>query len=222
MVYRSLIVLVYLSSLFPASASTSNEGSIDRAIARGDLAEVERQLAQFPERAKQGEHPGLKPLHQAILRKQSAIATVLIAKGADLNLPDPSEGTPLHLAVERNLPQLVELLLASGALPNQLDKTGWTPLHWACARNQLELVELLLEGGADPRVRSRRGGTPLHEAAVGGSVALVQRLLEAGVDPAVRAQDGSTAYSLALKADNQAVLPLLKVEQASAARSSEL
>jgi len=86
-----------------AAESTS---TIDAAIARGDLAEVQRLLELDPQLAQQGEHPQLTPLHQALLRKQNEIALVLIAAGADLDRADGSQRTPLHLCVDRDLPEV--------------------------------------------------------------------------------------------------------------------
>ncbi|MGB0742980.1 MAG: ankyrin repeat domain-containing protein [Opitutales bacterium] len=184
--------------------------SIDDAIARGDLQDVKLQLEAFPERAKQGKHPKLAPLHQAILRKKTEIALVLIAAGADLDQVDGSKRTPLHLSVDRNLPKVAAALLKAGAKPNEWDKAGWTPLHNAAAKNRLDLVKVLVGGGADLKVLSERKGTPLHEAAASADADLVQYLLDQGVDPAVKAFDGGTAYDVALHNKNEAAIKLLK------------
>jgi type 1 glutamine amidotransferase len=180
--------------------------TIDEAIARGELAEVQRQLKAHPERASQGSHPRLMPLHQAILRKQSDIALALIAAGADVNAVDSSQRTPVHLAVERNLPKLIPVMVEAGAELNALDSVGWTPLHWAAAKDRLELAQALINAGADVHARTTRGGTILHEAASSGGEAMVRLCLAQGVDTTVVASDGGTALEVAREFGNDAAI----------------
>jgi len=136
-------------------AAVSQYSSIDQAIARGDLAEVQLQLAAHPERAMKGEHPKLSPLNQSILRKKVEIALVLVKSGADVNQPDSSKRTPLHLCVERDLPKVAIALLNANAMPDEWDKAGWTPLHNAAAKDRLAIAKVLIDGGANPK-RSKR------------------------------------------------------------------
>jgi type 1 glutamine amidotransferase len=185
-------------------------GSIDEAIARGDRPDVRRHIGADPESVDRGRNPNLTPLQQAIMRRQTEIATVLIEAGADADRPDGSQRTPLHLAVDRDLPEVVRALAVAGADADRLDGTGWTPLHHAAARNKPALIEALLEGGADPMTLSERGGTPLHEAAATGGPEIVQRLLAAGVDPTVVSLTGVTALDLAIEFENEAVRTLLE------------
>jgi len=205
--------LVFLGlSLWVACAPTESTKfqTIDEAIAQGDLQDVRLQLEFYPERANQGTHPKLRPLHQAILRQKTEIAKVLIEAGADVNAADPSKRTPLHLAVDRNLPEIASKLLEAGAKPNEWDKAGWTPLHNAAAKNRLEVAKVLVSGGADVDALSERGGTPLHEAAASADAELIRFLLDQGVDPAVEAHNGDKAYDVALEAGNEAAIELLK------------
>jgi trehalose utilization protein len=183
--------------------------SIDESIARGKLEDVRRHLAVDPARANQGRNENLTPLHQAILRRQTAIAHLLLESGADPNRPDSSERTPLHLAVERGEAELIPVLIARGAVPNHLDRVGWTPLHHAAAKNDLACADALLAGGADPMTLSERGGTALHEAAASGDEAMLRLLLNHGVDPAHRAQSGVTALDVAREAANTNAIHIL-------------
>lgn len=209
-IIRLLLVVGVLTTTACSSGGEAKYETIDEAIARGDLQDVRLQLKAHPERAKQGKHPKLAPLHQAILRKEGEIAEVLIAAGADVNAADPSKRTPLHLCVDRNLPEVAAALLKAKAKPNEWDKAGWTPLHNAAAKNRLEMTKVLLAGGADLKVLSERGGTPLHEAAASADAELIQFLLDQGVDPGVEAGDGDSAYDVAVRAKNQAAIKLLK------------
>ena len=98
--------------------------TIDEAIARGDEADVRRHVAADPARVQGAKGARLTPLQQAILRKQTAIAQLLLAAGADVQAPDGSGRTPLHLAVERGDEEMVAELLARGADPARRDRPG--------------------------------------------------------------------------------------------------
>ncbi|MSU23312.1 MAG: hypothetical protein EXS32_05745 [Opitutus sp.] len=187
--------------------------SIDEAIARGEIADVKRHLARAPELARGAAGAKLTPLHQAILRKKPDIVALLLAAGADVNVPDASNRTPLHLAVERADAALVKTLLARQADATRRDRTGWTPLHHAAAKNQVEIARLFLDAGVDPNGLSELGGTPLHEAAAGASAEMVQLLLARGTNPAIRSKPGVTALDLAREFKNTAAVEILAAEK---------
>lgn len=200
-----------------SSPSIPLYGTIDEAIARGDQADVRRHLAIDPARARGAPDARLKPLHQAILRKQTPIALLLLSRGADAKAPDSSGRTPLHLAVDRADVDVAWALLASGADPAQRDKIGWTPLHHAAAKDLRKIAEVILDAGLDPNVRSERGGTPLHEAAASGGPELVKLLLARGTDPAIQSASGVTALDIAREFGNEKVIPLLEAAAAGGA-----
>lgn len=193
-----------------SSPSVPLHGTIDEAIARGDQADVRRHLAADPARVHGTPGARMNALHQAILRKQTPIALLLLSQGADPRAPDSSGRTPLHLAVERADLDVVWTLLTRGADPAQRDRIGWTPLHHAAAKDQVGIAKAILDAGLDPNVRSERGGTPLHEAAASGGVEMVQLLLARGTDPTVRSASGATALDIAREFKNEAVVPLLE------------
>lgn len=184
--------------------------TIDEAIARGDVDDVKRHLQRDPALIRGKADAKLSPLHQAILRKQAAIITLLLNQGADVQAPDTSGRTPLHLAVERGDAATVKELLRRKADPTKRDRIGWTPLHHAAAKNRLEIATLLLDSGMDPNIRSELGGTALHEAAAGGSVDMVKLLLARGVDPSIRSKPGVTALDLAREYKHPELAALLE------------
>jgi ankyrin repeat protein len=178
--------------------------SLDEAIARGDVADVQRHLERDPASVNGSERSRLRPLHQAILRRQADVARVLLERGANPRLADAAARSPLQMAVERGDVALVNLLLNAGAEANVRDKAGWTPLHHAGAKNQLAIARRLLEGGADARLLSELGGTALHEAAVSGGPELLQLLIDRGADPSIVSKTGVTALDLARQYGNAA------------------
>lgn len=217
--FRTLVLngLVWAAGLeVPASGVPSSGPSapryatIDESIARGDVDDVKRHLATEPSRLNGAPGARLSPLHQAILRKQTAIALLLLERGADAEAPDNSGRTPLHLAVARTDAGMVAALLQRKVDLTKRDRIGWTPLHHAAAKDQIEIARLLLDGGADPNRLSELGGTALHEAAAGASVEMVKLLLDRGTNPAVRSKPGVTALDLAREFKNAEVIKFLE------------
>lgn len=189
-------------------AAAPRHATIEEAIARGDLADVQAHVAGDAASANRAGKGGL-PLHQAILRNKTEIALFLLESGASPDVPDRTTRTPLHLAVERGNAALVTALLERHAPPNERDSLGWTPLHHAAAENKVAVARALLAGGADVRTLSALGGTPLHEAAASGGAEMIRLLLDAGVDPQVVSKTGVTALAVAREFKNEAAIAVL-------------
>jgi hypothetical protein len=99
-------------------------------------------------------------MHHAALANDPAYMEVLLAYGADPNLPNTVTGhTPLMSALMGSRDSQFSALLAGGANPNLADHFGNTSLHQAAKINDFRHVLDLLEAGADPAARNRRGGT---------------------------------------------------------------
>jgi ankyrin repeat protein len=58
---------------------------------------------------------GRQPLHYAAVSKQTEIARLLLANGADVNARTHADFTPLHLAMSANFEPTVRMLIAAGA-----------------------------------------------------------------------------------------------------------
>jgi uncharacterized protein len=87
------------------------------------------------------------PLHSALASRRTAVATLLIEKGADVNVRDAEGNTPLHSAAFHGDVPLVQLLLAKGAEVNGSNSVGSTPLALANQNKQQETVNLLRQSG---------------------------------------------------------------------------
>jgi ankyrin repeat protein len=97
-------------------------------------------------------------------KARQAIASALIAKGADVNMTGARGVTPLmKLAAAGYAPgaeiRLARQLLNAGANLNARDDFGSTALLVAARHRKSELVELLLSKGADPTAANCRGET---------------------------------------------------------------
>ena len=86
------------------------------------------------------------PLHAAIAGKRDhALITRLLDRGADVNTAAGGGITPLHLAASRGDVPLIDVLLAHGAQPTETDD-GQTPIDLARERGHPEAAERLGHG----------------------------------------------------------------------------
>ena len=125
----------------------------------------------WPERGYQEATPGgMTPLLYAARDGRTEIARMLIAAGANVNLPDANKITPLLMAITNNHPDAADVLIQNGAAINSADFWGRTPL-WAAVemRNMeysrtgehnvdrerlLQLIRSLLDRSANPNART--------------------------------------------------------------------
>ena len=96
-------------------------------------------------------------LTHAIQHSAHRAITILINRGANLNLADSDGDTPLHLAARRSdTPEnaaLVSFLLDKGADPNIFNNSRWRPLDLADGRDgyprRRKIMSALIAGGAN-------------------------------------------------------------------------
>jgi ankyrin repeat protein len=126
-----------------AIALPSHAAGIEDAVIAGDVATVEKLIAEGVDVNNKGAMLGLRPLHYAVMASNKAMIELLLAKGANINIKKNDGYTPLHLAVGRGNVAMVELLVAKGADVNVKNNAGDTPLMLA----KDDKVRALLAGG---------------------------------------------------------------------------
>lgn len=136
---------------------------------------------------------GMTALHEAVLRGQDSVITVLLAHGADADRANEMGATPLFYAAGDGRVGIVRQLLAVGASVKARQKNKWTPLHYASLGGHNEVIRILLAAGADIDARTDVGLTPLSVAANEGWVESVRLLLAHGARVHIRDNDGWTA-----------------------------
>lgn len=164
---------------------------------------------------------GFTPLLYAARENCIACVNVLLANGADIDLPDPDGVSPLNLALMNVNWDLAKRLIEAGTDVDQWDIYGEAPLFTAVRLRSrhdggrasidplnetdgLTIVRMLLDRGANPNMQlffrpanvrgstNTRGATPLIRAAGDGDLELVELLLEHGADPTLYMADRQT------------------------------
>ncbi len=164
---------------------------------------------------------GFTPLLYAARENCRACVEVLLANGADINLPDPDGVSPLHLAIMNVNWDLARQLIEAGADVNQWDIFGAAPLFTTVGLHTrldggrasidplnetqgIEILRMLLERGANPNMQlffrpanvrgstNTRGSTPLIRAANNADTEVIRLLLEHGADPTIYMADRQT------------------------------
>src|SRR5579872_982187 len=172
---------------------------------------------------------GFTPLNAAANIDNSAIAKLLIEKGANLEAKTSigQVGTALMGAAHNGNLELTRLLLSHHADLNAISaesdgnvKNGpvlvgnLAALHFAVANGNAEEVKLLLDAGAAVDTRDVRGMTPLMLAVSTDrpNVDVVKMLLAKGADASIRSNIGESTIDWARKFNNPAILAPLKLE----------
>ena len=123
------------------------------ACAFGLAGRVQELLERDPALVSAYSHDGWTALHLASFFGHAEIASLLVARGADVNARSKSarfatSNTPLHAAAANGQTAVAGILMDHGADVNARDGSGFTPLGLAAnTRNDL-LVIRLLELGA--------------------------------------------------------------------------
>lgn len=118
---------------------------------------------------------GRTPLFRA---GSAQVATLLISRGAVVNLSESSNGTsPLSEAVGRGLTEVAQILLEAGADKSWTSRQGQGLLALAISGNHLALADLLIRNGLDAEGK----GTKVRPVNVAQSTDAIDLLLKHGV-----------------------------------------
>jgi hypothetical protein len=132
------------TSAIPSAAWKGRPEVLDRLLAAGGQID--------------GARAGDRPILNELVRwGQFAAVRLLLARGANPNLPDPRGWTAVHQAVSRGNVRGLSDLLEAGGDPLARDREGRTPRDLAAQGGRRDLVPLL--HGCPPSPRGRPGPT---------------------------------------------------------------
>jgi ankyrin repeat protein len=123
------------------------------------------------------------------------VASLLVAKGANVRAVNGEGMTPLHYVTMSRNTSMMTFLLEKGADVNAKDGKGESPLHKAALEGFREEASLLTAQGADVQAKNNEGRTALHEAGYNGDNELFALLVAKGADGGVADGEGRTANS---------------------------
>ena len=212
----SLSKMRFVSLFLLVSALISFNGcmSIQTAARRGNLKEVERQLALGVNANSRHFFTQDTPLIEAAYNGHVETVKLLIDRGADVNLKGEAWYGPLHAAAMGGHVEVVKLLLGNGADVNIFHHDK--PLHYAAKNGHIEVAEMLLARGADINAKGMSEQTPLGNTVSNRQVEMVKYLLSKGADVNARANYGCTPLHRAVSGRNMELVKLLLEHGANA------
>jgi ankyrin repeat protein len=155
------------------------KGDIHDAARNGDLEMVKALLERNPGLVFSKDDKGWTPLHRAANRGHNALAELLLANKADVNVKGYYGFTPLHEAAFNGNKDVVELLLANKANVNAKDDDGMTPLQLAMSEGYKDIAEFLRRHGCYGTTTTQ---ATIHEAVKAGDLETVKALLKENPD----------------------------------------
>ncbi|MBB5439603.1 ankyrin repeat protein [Pedobacter sp. AK017] len=159
-------------------ANFSTNINIFEASALGKTQEASLLTEKDPDLVNSFSKDGFTALGLAAYFGNEEIARLLIAKGADVNIPANNGYNvfPIHSAVAAKNQNLTKMLINAGAHVNVTQQAGFTPLHAAAQLGDVELIIILLEHGAEVDIRMEGGKLPADLAREKGFVEIAEIL----------------------------------------------
>jgi ankyrin repeat protein len=151
---------------------------------------------------------GASALHWSALRGHTAIAALLLDRGANFSVRNNDGETPMIVAERSKRADIVRLLRDAGATASG----GPLTIFEAAKLGDATAVRKLLDehAGLLNLADTGFGATALHWAALRGHVDVVRVLLEKGADTNIRNSDGETALQVAERAKRNDIVQLLR------------
>lgn len=152
------------------------------AASMGELQTVKLLLARgLP--INQGNYDNRTTLHLAVVRGQSAVARMLLTKGANVDITDRRGSTPLVDAFRHNNLDIADMLIQHGA---QLPKNCFAEVKEAAETDDFKLSLLCSRAGADVNSSDYDMRSVLHTCCAEGDLRAVESLLANGADPNIK------------------------------------
>ncbi|GAW11383.1 hypothetical protein ANO14919_007270 [Xylariales sp. No.14919] len=187
----------------PNLVSWSAGDILHRATELGDLDIVVKTLSISPSCVDARNPNGRTSLHEAARYGRTAIANILVERGADINARSHMGYTPLTFAAECGHIEVMLVLiehqadLNAASTSEQMDLRGHTPLHRAALRGNLAAVQLLVGKGASVNAVTANGITSQQIAVQKESLTIVLALTASAENSQTRDAHGNDVFHYA-------------------------
>jgi ankyrin repeat protein len=187
-------VLSFLLIFFFAFHSLTAQDLI-KAVESKNLKKAEKLLRSGAD-VKMPDSKGQFPLWVAIWNEDTAMVSLLITNGADVNQRLVNkEGVSLgcvEVACQNGLTDIVKMLVDHGVNINVKGYAGHSPLRIASRNGHSDIVKYLIGKGAEIDSEGDDRATPLESAAGKGHLDIVMLLTDAGAKVNHQDKDGDT------------------------------
>ncbi|KAJ4425834.1 hypothetical protein ANN_27460 [Periplaneta americana] len=161
------------------------------------------------------------PLSWAAYKGDLEMVSLLVEKGADVNVYDAWKLTPLYYAITGCHLNVVQFLIENGADVNACNNNGDSPITVAAEQGNVDVVKLLMDKGADVNACNNFGASvifsakrgvgesPIFAAAKAGNVDVVRFLMDKGADVNACNDFGQSLIFAAVKGGSVHIMRLL-------------
>jgi ankyrin repeat protein len=138
------ILLVSLGLVVFSNAQAVGD-ALHEAVKKQDVEKIEQLLMEGDDINKLGSilYDHGSPLHVAVRADNQEIASLLLKRGALVDVRDASDHTPLHNASWNGYLDMIVLLLDAGANIHATTYSGSTPLSCARSGRKIEAIQFI-------------------------------------------------------------------------------
>lgn len=151
----------------------------------------------------------------AILFNKPDIVSLLIDKGARIDILDNENRSILYNVIRYNYHEILDILLKFNnqnigiSILDMSDKNNNVALHYSIIYNNIHALRKLLDNGASPNMADKRGFNALHMAIYMKSYKMINLIIEYNVDVNARCNSGETALHIACNLQLVDIIKLL-------------
>jgi ankyrin repeat protein len=142
-------------------------------------------------------------IQYAILFNKKELVTLLINRGARLDVTDFDGRSIIYTAVKYNYIEILDLLLHFNninigvSLIDIQDKLGNIPLHYGIFSKNVKACQMLIDEKSDTNLSDKKGNTALHLAIYSKQIEIIEMVLNTNINVNARTKLGETALHLA-------------------------
>lgn len=151
-------------------------------VQSGQTDKVEAMLKADPLLVNSTDRAGRTPLFLAVSAGNTAMARLLIDRGALVRVGDNNLRAPIHFANWSGDKEAIDLLLEKGAVVDTRAIGAATPLIHSSLNDNFDMSRFLIERGAEIDIQCNSLTTPLYFAVLNNNRDYFRYLVEAGAD----------------------------------------